>query len=380
MACRKNLTRLTLAERQAYVNAVLQLRANGGYDTYVTQHQGAISHGHFGPAFLPWHREYLRRFERDLQAIDSSVNLPYWDWTVGNLNGAGTASLIWTADFMGGPGAANNNFAVADGPFAGWNLRRNAFDIFQFPGGGGTIANLLTNPNYTAFRAGIEPAPHGGAHMWVGGTVADIGFSPRDPVFWLIHTNVDRLWAEWTRNHQGQPAWVQYAPTAGGPIGHNLTDTMWPWNGTTNPRGILPWTVVPESRRPADQLDHRALGYFYDTVDPECRPKPLKERLPKELGKERLPKELKDRIKELKEHGPKELKERLPKELKERGPKELKDLREGPKPFREDLPRPFIGEELRPDLAEAALSFEPDVAALQEELGLRADEFGDDAR
>ena len=31
-------------------------------------------------AFLPWHREYLLRFERDLQSINPEVTLPYWEW------------------------------------------------------------------------------------------------------------------------------------------------------------------------------------------------------------------------------------------------------------------------------------------------------------
>lgn len=394
MGCRKNLTRLTLAERQAFVNAVLQLKTNGDYDKYVTMHQGAGGHGHGGPAFFPWHREYLRRFEQELQAIDASVNLPYWDWTVANLNGAGTASLIWADDFMGGPGDAGDNFKVKTGPFAGWNLRRNAFNIFSFPGGGGNIAASMSQLNYTQFRA-IE-GPHGGAHVWVGGNVGNVSIAPQDPVFWLIHSNVDRLWAEWTTNHQGTPGWVQYAPTSGGPLGHNLNDTMWPWNGTTSPFGISPWTTVPENRRPADVLDHRAFNTLYDTVDPECRPvikiKEIKDRLPKELIKEkellkdRLPKELKERLpKELKERLPKELiKERGPKEIrekeliKERGPKELKDIREeGKLVAREvEIPGPFIREELRPDLTGAALNFEPDIIALREELERRAGELG----
>jgi tyrosinase len=393
MGCRKNLTRLTLSERQAFVNAVLQLKANGGYDRYPTMHQGGLNHGHFGPAFFPWHRELLRRFELELQAIDSSVNIPYWDWTVGNLNAAGTESLIWRDDFMGGPGSGAN-FAVATGPFTGpaWNLRRNRFDIFQFPGGGGTIAAFVDELDYTLMR-GLE-SPHGAAHSWVGGTVGDIAFAPRDPVFWLIHCNIDRLWAEWTVAKSGQAGWVQYAPASGGPTGHNLNDSMWPWNGGTSPFGILPWTTVPDSVRPADLLDHRALNTLYDTIDPPCRAIKPKDRLPKEFIKERLPKEfIKDRLpKEFKERLPKELikdkervKERLPKELikdrapkelgKDRDPKELKDVREGPKRFAREEIGPFIPEELRPDLTQAALGFEPDLAELQEELMLRAEEL-----
>jgi hypothetical protein len=400
MGCRKNLTRLTLSERQAFVNAVLQLKTNGDYDKYVVQHQGALGHGHGGPAFFPWHREYLRRFELELQAIDASVNLPYWDWTVANLNSAGTESLIWRDDFMGGPGDPGSNFAVTTGPFVGpaWNLRRNAFDIFQFPGGGGAIATDMAALDYSTFR-GIE-GPHGGAHVWVGGNVGNAAIAPQDPVFWLIHSNVDRLWAEWTVAKTGQPGWVQYEPTSGGPQGHNLNDTMWPWNGTTNPFGILPWTTVPENVRPADMLDHRALNTLYDTVDPQCRPKQLKERLPKEIKerlpkeliKDRLPKEIKERPKELKDRlGGKELgkdrlpkevitkelqKDRLPKELgKDRDPKELKDIREGPKHFAREEIEPFIPEELRPDLTRASLGFEPDIGDLEAELRLRAEEL-----
>ena len=48
--------------------------------------------------------------------------------------------------------------------------------------------------------------------------------SLNDPVFWLHHANIDRIWNDWMRRH-GQ----QYLPVSGGPIGHNLDDHMWPF-------------------------------------------------------------------------------------------------------------------------------------------------------
>ncbi|MFD0366274.1 tyrosinase family protein [Nocardia sp. GCM10030253] len=293
------MTRLTVGQRRAFTSAINQLRDDGGYDTYVEQHRGAMGHGHGGPAFFPWHREYLLRFERDLQAIDPDVSVPYWDWTQANLNGAGTESLIWRADLMGGPGQAGTG-AVTDGPFAGWGLIRSSFDIFGFPGTGGEISTAMSDPDYTAFR-GIE-APHGAAHVWVGGFVGNAVIAPRDPVFWLIHANVDRLWSEWIRRHGNVAGFQPFLPLSGGPTGHSSTDMMWPWSGTTDPFGMLPWTVVPESVRPADLLVHRDLGYRYDTIDPACiripklRIEELKENLPKELSPMELaPKEFKER-------------------------------------------------------------------------------------
>ena len=69
------------------------------------------------------------------------------------------------------------------------------------------------------------------------------GTSPNDPVFFLHHCFVDKMWADWRAQNPSQG----YAPVSGGPAGHNLNDAMFPW-----------------TTRPADVLDHHALGYQYD--------------------------------------------------------------------------------------------------------------------
>lgn len=96
---RKSANSLTAAEKADLVSAIKALKANGAYDRYIIEHDAALNQAtlmpgenppppqsfyrnvaHRGPAFGPWHRELLRRFERDLQTQVPGVTLPYWDW------------------------------------------------------------------------------------------------------------------------------------------------------------------------------------------------------------------------------------------------------------------------------------------------------------
>jgi tyrosinase len=124
MAIRKNQATLSAQEKNRFVQAVLALKANGTYDQYVRWHKdmNLTLSGHFGPAFFPWHREFLRRFELDLQKVakDPTLGLPYWDWSVDN----SPTSSIWRSDFLGGNGHVPDG-KVMDGPFA--------FDIGKWP-------------------------------------------------------------------------------------------------------------------------------------------------------------------------------------------------------------------------------------------------------
>jgi hypothetical protein len=57
---------------------------------------------------------------------------------------------------------------------------------------------LLSGNIYEALLKPIEDA-HGMAHMCFNGNMGDINRSPEDPAFFLVHGNVDRLWATWQR-------------------------------------------------------------------------------------------------------------------------------------------------------------------------------------
>jgi tyrosinase len=83
----------------------------------------------------------------------------------------------------------------------------------------------------------MEGNPHGTAHTVWGGSISSIPTAAKDPLFFLLHCNVDRLWAKWQRqNGRFNPAAAaSYDSNPGNPVGHNLADTMWPWNGIITP-------------------------------------------------------------------------------------------------------------------------------------------------
>ncbi len=166
--------------------------------------------------FLPWHRSFLRNFEILLQAVSGNRELaiPYWDWTQDASQPKGRGR-IWNADRMGGSGSP-----VPDGPFspqAGW---RTMSPAGRFPMGelvrdlgfrGRTVTTtpdvlrLYNLSSYDLFRKALEAGPHGNMHVWVGGQMAEVTDSVNDPIFWMHHANIDRIWAQWQEFYPNVP-------------------------------------------------------------------------------------------------------------------------------------------------------------------------------
>jgi hypothetical protein len=112
-------------------------------------------------------------------------------------------------------------------------------------------ASMVCGPDGVMMNTSGE-GMHNRVHAWVGGllgTTPDgikilgtmgLPTSPNDPVFFLHHANIDRLWAEWQATHG--------------------VDSYEPAN-TRNDRMHPPFEATP-----ADVFDIRALGYHYDTM------------------------------------------------------------------------------------------------------------------
>ncbi len=296
MAIRRNITSLSEADRTRYVTGVREMKRRGLYNNYVNDHSTSALHA--GPAFYPWHREFILRFERDLQLVlnDPDYGLPYWDWAADAALPDPTQALVWNENFMGPNGNPANGGVVERGPFGTnvadpnlrWRtvpgggfgtdlVRRMGVDTPSLPpqattGGAIGVNQILALTVYDAppFNQGTAagsfrnqgegfvpsgPQQHNRVHVWVGGQMSQVPQAPNDPVFFLHHCNVDRIWARW-QLCSPNPA---YVPTAGAAPGHNLNDPMPPWNA----RG--------ETRTPQMLLDHIALGYSYDTETPSTQ-------------------------------------------------------------------------------------------------------------
>ena len=80
---RKNYKFMSDDQKQRFVDALKKANASGVVANHAQIHADNFSLGIHGTShFLPWHREMLYRFELELQKVDSSVTIPYWDSTI----------------------------------------------------------------------------------------------------------------------------------------------------------------------------------------------------------------------------------------------------------------------------------------------------------
>ncbi|KAI8057742.1 hypothetical protein BDF22DRAFT_662196 [Syncephalis plumigaleata] len=257
---RREIRTLSTSEREAYIAAIKEMQKGTRptrYDEFAQVHNEARVYAHNNALFFPWHRYYLALYEHELQQSNKDVMLPYWDWSIDSQ--APSTSIIFRPDYFGGDGR-DGDHCVEDGPFAeatiyyprpgcltrNFQQFRGAIDNFYSPE---ALQGIITRSrSYNDFRRQIEGAPHGAVHSGIGGAMATM-YSPNDPIFFMHHAMVDRLWMRWQRANP------RLAHTYNGPSSSNS-------NGATLDEIIRPWSGV----RARDVFDTRALCYTYDDL------------------------------------------------------------------------------------------------------------------
>ncbi|TKR94013.1 hypothetical protein L596_008364 [Steinernema carpocapsae] len=221
-AVRMEYRMLSDSQRQRFHEALNRLKSNGIFDRFVREHQDAEESGgaHSGPAFLPWHREYLKRFEIALRLQDHTVAIPYWDSTLDECLQNPLSSVLFTNDFAGSNEARSGY--VRDGPFATWNTVEGQRPIRRHPGIQGRllleadIDAVLQAPNVVRVLAYTAPQgdcphttdwscleySHGNVHVYIGGDMFDPSTSANDPLFHLHHSFVDLIWENYRKQRQ----------------------------------------------------------------------------------------------------------------------------------------------------------------------------------
>lgn len=297
---RKDAEKLTNFEIQLFLDALVALnKSDGGSDPsifgeFAQIHQAANQlQIHRSPLFLPWHRALLLDFERRLQEIDQRVTVPYWRFDL-------PAKRVFSADFMGvtkagtdfEPGGAMARWLD---PILGPLIRAPAAD----PSDGVIPAPKLESfdGRYIVFRGQLESRFHSGVHARIGGWLASPA-SPADPLFFLLHANVDRIWAHWQTLHDrlnqkdeltysSQGAYPGVGPDQGVyGKGVYAEDGMWPWSFDPSASNSGEWPAIihpmPKAMNeigawpvtPGNMIDFMnvtgdglALGYCYDDID-----------------------------------------------------------------------------------------------------------------
>ncbi|KAF6823577.1 tyrosinase central domain containing protein [Colletotrichum musicola] len=244
---RREWRQLSRSEQQAYISAVQclerrpsvlvpdQTRNSSRYDDFVLAHGLAGDVAHYAAAFLPWHRMFVQVYETTLRSECGYQGAqPYWDWTLDSASLS--AAPVWDAvNGFGGDGAAwlpntpriITGRCVEDGPFAGatraWRVdsqgdkRQTVRDVHCLSRGFASadgdvkpamlermhsyvspahVEATLAQTDFEGFLRAFENGAHNAIPQFVRGDWMTFS-APNDPVFFLHHTQVDRLWWMW---------------------------------------------------------------------------------------------------------------------------------------------------------------------------------------
>lgn len=225
----------TLTSLRAAIAAMQALPASDprSWEAQAQTHQNHCAHRNWYT--WPWHRAFLLQFERICRTLsgDADFRVPYWDWTANpQMPAAVTQAVVnGSPNPLAHPRSQSPNasldMTVVGTAVVNAILAEPNFEAFMSRRPAGQNNTTATWQRTSSVQGQMESNPHNTVHGWVGGDMASF-LSPRDPIFWLHHANLDRLWQRWNdggHTNTNDPLWRDFQFS-----GQFVTGTGTPYN------------------------------------------------------------------------------------------------------------------------------------------------------
>jgi len=207
MIVRKSAFDKTESKAQAvFMSAISKLNKKGEYVKFINWHAnmgGYRMHAMGFDAkvgmlrFLAWHRIYLLEFEKALRRVEPTAYIPYWKWVDGGVP-------KWIETFkptVGGVTRLKSSHMDPNPTFhPPQTINVNRINLTSAITTQKKIDAILAQPDFASFSTALERGPHNNGHNLLGHQMRT-EISPTDPMFWMHHANVDRIWALWQKKN-----------------------------------------------------------------------------------------------------------------------------------------------------------------------------------
>ncbi|THU98609.1 tyrosinase [Dendrothele bispora CBS 962.96] len=243
-------------ERLSYTSSgILMPGSRSIYDDFALTHDMLEDFAHENAYFLPWHRYFTYLFELALRdRCNYEGAFPYWDWSLDLFDMK--SSPVFDPDLTSGLGTNGDCIStdcfIHDGAFGDvtlaypipHHLRRNI--TFDDPATNRSLTDKLsaehlfdimrdTTGDFFTFQHRFSHV-HNNLHFIIGGDMdsecpskypkeaCDLtSFASNDPLFWLHHGQIDRIWSKWQSLHPDN-----FYAFQGYPLNtHNLSDSRY---------------------------------------------------------------------------------------------------------------------------------------------------------
>lgn len=155
---------------------------------------------HHVPAYNPWHRAYLVKFENALRTVPgcADVTLPYWDITAPfpDVLKAAPFDKYTLPEAIGG--GVNKGYVTQRFPYDEIAKNLQNYSVTE------DLNRALSKNTWEGFHGWFDGASqntiimaHDGGHVSIGTTMEDQNVAAFDPIFWFFHSNWDRLFWQW---------------------------------------------------------------------------------------------------------------------------------------------------------------------------------------